>query len=291
MLARIPSWYSPWGHLVGTVGVGVVTLLLAAPEARLPERSRVLDRPDRVRVLELRRVVRASTLDAPPAPSARRALRPPHARAPSRLPLRPNGNRKPQRALVSVLIPALGVLGIVLLAVPVALAAGLAVSPNVGWLFLMTSAVYVVGYELSHLAYHLPESSFVYRLPLLRTLREHHARHHLPGLMQKANFNVTIPLGDFLFGTFASSKELDQRRGAQRRESETPSPERRCWRNRLQFLGVWLEPNSRDDGHDAAFGRGERRARRTSWRCTSRGRGLASRTHRWPWRAPCLRHR
>jgi len=130
------------------------------------------------------------------------------------------------RELRLVLIPALGVLGIVLLAVPVALAAGLAVSPNVGWLFLMTSAVYVVGYELSHLAYHLPESSVVYRLPLLRTLREHHARHHLPGLMQKANFNVTIPLGDFVFRTFASAKDLEAA-WRERRESEAPSPEPR----------------------------------------------------------------
>jgi sterol desaturase/sphingolipid hydroxylase (fatty acid hydroxylase superfamily) len=74
----------------------------------------------------------------------------------------------------------------------------------------MTSAVYVVGYELSHLAYHLPERSFVYRLPFLRALREHHARHHHPELMQKSNFNVTIPFGDLLFGTLASADTLER---------------------------------------------------------------------------------
>jgi sterol desaturase/sphingolipid hydroxylase (fatty acid hydroxylase superfamily) len=75
---------------------------------------------------------------------------------------------------------------------------------------LATSAVYVVGYELSHLAYHLPEESVVYRLPLLRALRQHHARHHIPGLMQKANFNVTLPLGDLLFGTIASREQVER---------------------------------------------------------------------------------
>jgi hypothetical protein len=108
-----------------------------------------------------------------------------------------------RRELRLVLIPAAGVLGIVLLTAPVAAAAAALSSANVGWLFLMTSAGYVVGYELSHLAYHLPESSLVYRIPLLRALREHHARHHIPSLMQRANFNVTIPLGDWLFGTLA----------------------------------------------------------------------------------------
>src|SRR5688572_29003278 len=29
MLGRIPRWYSPWGHLAGTVGVGVVTLVVS----------------------------------------------------------------------------------------------------------------------------------------------------------------------------------------------------------------------------------------------------------------------
>ena len=52
--------------------------------------------------------------------------------------------------------------------------------------------------------------SIVYRLPLLRALREHHARHHHPELMQKSNFNVTIPLGDMLFGTFASAATIEK---------------------------------------------------------------------------------
>lgn len=107
------------------------------------------------------------------------------------------------RELRLVLIPAMGVLGIVLLMVPAALLAGFLLTPNVGWLVLSTTAFCVVGYELTHLCYHLPEGSFIYRLGLMRVLREHHARHHDPRLMQKFNFNVTVPLGDLIFGTLA----------------------------------------------------------------------------------------
>ena len=79
-------------------------------------------------------------------------------------------------------------------------------TPNCGWLALATSAVYVVAYELSHLAYHLPEDSFIGRLPLVRVLREHHRRHHHPALMQKWNFNVTVPLFDWIHGTLAPTE-------------------------------------------------------------------------------------
>jgi len=54
----------------------------------------------------------------------------------------------------------------------------------------------MVGYELSHLSYHLPETTWIGRRRVIRWLREHHARHHDPRLMQKWNFNVTIPVFD-----------------------------------------------------------------------------------------------
>jgi hypothetical protein len=209
LVRKVPAWYSPWAHLAGTVGVGLVTLFLAAP-----------------------RVVGATASDFVTIPVAvvfsnlvewfahKHLMH--HRRRPFTVLFdrhTPEHHRifgyetmaiEDPRELRLVLIPALGVLGIVLLAVPAALAAGLLIGENIGWLFLMTSAVYVVGYELSHLAYHLPERSFVYRLPFLRALREHHARHHHPELMQKSNFNVTIPFGDLLFGTLASADTLER---------------------------------------------------------------------------------
>jgi hypothetical protein len=207
LVKKVPAWYSPWGHLAGTVGVGVATLVLSAPRLHSPRPLDFLTLPVAV--------VFANLVEWLAHRYLMHHRRPPFAVLFDRH--TPEHHRiygyesmaiESARELRLVLIPALGVLGIVLLAVPAALVAGLLVNANVGWLFLMTSAVYVVGYELSHLAYHLPERSLVYRLPMLRALREHHARHHVPELMQKANFNVTLPLADLLFGTLASAEEV-----------------------------------------------------------------------------------
>lgn len=209
MLARIPRWYSPWGHLLGTVGVGVVTLAVAVSRLGAPTAAELATVPCAFvfanlvewfahRYLMHQRRFPMAVLYDRHTPEHHRVFR-----YESMAIHTPN-------ELKLVLIPAMGVLGMVLLAAPVALLVGQALSWNVGWLFLATIGVYVVGYELSHLAYHLPERSLVYRLPFLRALREHHARHHIPSLMQRYNFNVTIPLGDLLFGTFASREVVER---------------------------------------------------------------------------------
>ncbi len=105
------------------------------------------------------------------------------------------------RELRFVLIPAIGVLGTSITVAPLALLLGWFVSANAGWLVLITAGVYMVGYELSHLSYHLPQDGWIGRRPWIGTLRRHHARHHDPRLMQKANFNVTVPLFDWIMGT------------------------------------------------------------------------------------------
>ncbi len=114
------------------------------------------------------------------------------------------------RELRLVLIPAMGVIGIVIAAAPAAALTGWLFGSNVGWLFLMTASSYVVGYELSHLAYHLPEDGFIGRRWLVRVMREHHALHHDPTLMQKWNFNVTVPLADWLFRSIAPRKLVEE---------------------------------------------------------------------------------
>jgi sterol desaturase/sphingolipid hydroxylase (fatty acid hydroxylase superfamily) len=92
---------------------------------------------------------------------------------------------------------------VVAISAPIAFALALLLTHNCGWIALATSGVYVVTYELTHLAYHMPEDSWVGRLPLVAVLREHHRRHHHPALMQKWNFNVTVPLFDWIHGTLA----------------------------------------------------------------------------------------
>jgi hypothetical protein len=101
-----------------------------------------------------------------------------------------------------VLIPAMGVLAIVLTMIPGAALTALVFGRNAGCLFLLTSSLYVVSYELTHLVYHLPAHHPLARSRLMRALREHHATHHDPSLMQEWNFNVTLPLADWIFGTW-----------------------------------------------------------------------------------------
>lgn len=121
-----------------------------------------------------------------------------------------------------ILIPAVGVAGATLTAAPLALLLGMLISANAGWLVLITAGLYMVGYELSHLSYHLPEASWLGRRRWLAVLRRHHARHHDPQLMQKANFNVTVPLFDWLLGTMTSRAA----RGSDPSARATPQLER-----------------------------------------------------------------
>ena len=111
-----------------------------------------------------------------------------------------------------VLIPVAGVLAIFLVtALP---AAALWSSGQINFAAMVPSAALldVASYELMHLAWHLPETSFIGSLRIVRALREHHAVHHDPRLMQRWNFNVTIPLWDLVRKTFlrrASSERAE----------------------------------------------------------------------------------
>ncbi len=104
-----------------------------------------------------------------------------------------------------VLMPARGVLAIAILVIPLAVAVGHLFGADYGWVTIMTIGSYTSFYEVTHLIYHLPKDHRILRLPVigraLRWLSHHHARHHDPRLMRKWNFNVTVPLWDFILGT------------------------------------------------------------------------------------------
>jgi sterol desaturase/sphingolipid hydroxylase (fatty acid hydroxylase superfamily) len=103
-----------------------------------------------------------------------------------------------------ILFPPVMVVFIVgVVAVPVGLLLGLAFGTNVGALFVATAVGYFLTYEWLHLAYHLPRSGVVGRLPGLATLRRLHDRHHDQSLMARYNFNITFPICDRIFGTVA----------------------------------------------------------------------------------------
>ncbi len=106
------------------------------------------------------------------------------------------------RELSMVLLPWFGIVSILSLQLPLLGLALLLGFRNVALLFMATSMFYTVMYEWMHMAYHLPKDSFIGRRPLIRWLAEHHARHHDPKLMQRWNMNVTVPLWDWLRGTY-----------------------------------------------------------------------------------------
>ena len=105
------------------------------------------------------------------------------------------------RELRLVLLPAYAVLGILFLTSPLTLLFMLVGQANLAALWVTSVVAYLLAYEWLHLAYHLPESSRIGRARVIRTLRRHHQLHHAPHLMNRWNFNVTVPLWDWLRGT------------------------------------------------------------------------------------------
>ncbi|WP_430461729.1 sterol desaturase family protein [Thalassolituus sp. LLYu03] len=88
-----------------------------------------------------------------------------------------------------------------------------------GWLLLMlvsanAACLFAIGgiggylfYEVMHFSYHLPAGSFVERTPIWWRLRRLHQIHHERERMAECNFNITLPLFDWLLGTLVWSPE------------------------------------------------------------------------------------
>jgi hypothetical protein len=116
-----------------------------------------------------------------------------------------------------VLIPSYGILLIFALNTPITIGLWMLGLHNVALLFIATAVGYVVSYEWLHLSYHQPPESVIGRIGLVRVLRRHHAIHHDPRLMQRHNFNVTVPLWDLVRRTYVSESARELR--AVRREA------------------------------------------------------------------------
>jgi hypothetical protein len=74
-------------------------------------------------------------------------------------------------------------------------------SLNAALLYVATTLAYYLNYEWLHLAYHLPETHFAYKIPGLKALRRLHHNHHNMKEMDKYNFNISYPVFDFVFRT------------------------------------------------------------------------------------------
>jgi hypothetical protein len=202
LLAAIPSHYSPWLHLGLTSGLGLGVIALALTALHRPSWHEALAVPAMVLLSNAsewfahRDVLHRRRWFAP-------VLYDRHTPQHHVVYGYDDMAIRSWRELRLVLIPAYGIAALVALVAPLALLVGLLLGPNVGWLVLLTAAAYVLAYEWSHLAYHLPPESLLGRRWLVRVLREHHRRHHHPRLMTRWNFNVTVPLFDWLQGTRA----------------------------------------------------------------------------------------
>jgi hypothetical protein len=201
LLAALPSWYSPWAHLMFPSLVGVAAVV-SCVYALAP-----------LRALELLTIPLSLVLLNAAEWQIHRGLL--HRRTP---PLGVLYDRHtPQHHMIFVtddmairstrefrlvLIPFYGILAAGLGALPIPLLLWLGFGlPNVALLFMATTMGYVVLYEWLHLAYHAPAASFIGRRRWMARLRRHHAVHHAPERMQRWNFNVTVPLWDWLLRT------------------------------------------------------------------------------------------
>src|SRR5262245_41125691 len=105
------------------------------------------------------------------------------------------------RELRFVLFPLYALPLLELLVLPVYALVWWTLGRNAAALFFFASILYYLLYELLHLSYHLPREHPVARLRLVRWLERQHRRHHDPRRMTEGNFNVSIPLFDWLLGT------------------------------------------------------------------------------------------
>jgi len=114
-----------------------------------------------------------------------------------------------------VLMPSYGVVLVALINTPLTWLVATLFTPNAGFVYLATGMLFFLTYEWLHLSYHLPKTSFIGRSPIIARLRELHRRHHDPRLMKQWNFNVTIPVFDWIYRTNWSperEREADLRR-------------------------------------------------------------------------------
>jgi hypothetical protein len=109
------------------------------------------------------------------------------------------------RELGLVMMPWYTMIGLFVVASPVMVLAGLLRGPGLAGVFLLGAVLYFLFYETTHALYHLPDATLnrmgLGRSAVFRRMQAHHAHHHVLRRMSSVNFNVTVPLMDWLFGT------------------------------------------------------------------------------------------
>jgi hypothetical protein len=201
--AQIPAAYSPWRHIARTLGIaagiGVVALALAS-------RARPVDwalMPIFFVVANLLEwAVHRYPMHHPMVP---RLMYKNHAMLHHIAFTDRNMPIGPARELGLVMMPWYTMLGLFVVASPVMVAAAVLRGPGLAGVFLLAAVVYFLGYETLHALYHLPDATLdrlgLGRRAVFRRMQAHHAHHHVLRRMSAVNFNVTVPLMDWLLGT------------------------------------------------------------------------------------------
>jgi hypothetical protein len=78
---------------------------------------------------------------------------------------------------------------------------GWLLNPNAGYVVFITMIGHYMVYETFHFCCHVPDNSFVRRMPLVNTIRRHHIAHHNMGIMMHCNMNLTFPIADWAMKT------------------------------------------------------------------------------------------
>ncbi|MFN3714070.1 MAG: sterol desaturase family protein [Alcanivoracaceae bacterium] len=111
------------------------------------------------------------------------------------------------RDLRVVLFPAFLLVAVTLLiALPLAGIGYWLLGADAGWALAGGVLLSYLFYEFIHLCDHLPQHNPLTKLPLVRQLRAHHRHHHDPAGLT-SNFNVTLPITDWLLGTKARAEK------------------------------------------------------------------------------------
>lgn len=112
-----------------------------------------------------------------------------------------------------VMMPWYTLVFVFLMASPIAILAALLGGTGLAGIFLVGAVLYFLLYETIHTLHHLAPVQLA-KIPfgtsaaIAALRRQHHAHHHMQR-MTEINFNVTFPLADLLFGTFARPSAED----------------------------------------------------------------------------------
>lgn len=107
-----------------------------------------------------------------------------------------------RRELHLILMPAYAIVAILVVISPVIAGLWWALGAMTAKTVLATMMAFFLAYEWLHYSFHHPPGTFISGLWIVQFLKRSHQRHHNPANMTRYNFNVTVPVFDWILGTY-----------------------------------------------------------------------------------------